>query len=178
MRSITVAIVASILMLGAISFDRAAAQTTLQVPQSIRHQHEQIINRLARFAKEEGPIGTTAAKALAFLKDHYAKEETFVLPPLGLLSRVAKGEVSKDMEPAIAMADRTKAALPDLQRDHIQITSLMNELIEVGRSGRNEELVQLATRVASQSLNDMEVVHPTAIMIGNYVRERLAAAGN
>jgi hypothetical protein len=161
-------------MLGSMIHNDAVAQTSLQIPQSIRHQHEQIISRLAVFAKDKGPVGTAASKALAFLKDHYAQEEAFVLPPLGLLSRIAKGEISKDMEPAIAMADRTRAALPEFQKDHAQITSLMNELVEVGKSTGNDELLTLATRIASQSLNDMEVVQPTTIIIGNYVRERLS----
>lgn len=174
MRPITLSIVASILMLGSMTYNHAAEQTSLQIPQSIRHQHEQIINRLTVFAKDKGTVGAAASKALVFLKDHYAKEEAFVLPPLGLLSRIANGEISKDMEPAIAMADRTRAALPEFQKDHIQITSLMNELVEAGRSTGNNELLTLATRIASQSLNDMEVVQPTTIMIGNYVRERLS----
>lgn len=174
MRALTLTIVASALMLGTMVSDRSVAQTSLQVPQSIRHQHEVIISRLAVYAKEKGPVGAAAAKAVAFLKDHYAKEEAFVLPPLGLLSRIAKGEISADMEPAIAMADRTRAALSDYQRDHVQITSLMSELAEAGTNARNDELVRLATRVANQSLNDMEVVQPMVIIIGNYVRERLS----
>lgn len=174
MRPIAIAMIASTMMLGSMSSYGVAEQTSLQVPQSIRHQHEQIVSRLAAFAKEKGRVGAAASKALVFLKDHYAKEQAFVLPPLGLLSRIAKGEVSKDMEPAIAMADRARAALSDFQKDHAQITSLMNELIEAGENSRNEELVQLATWIASQSLNDMEVVQPTVIIIGNYVREKLS----
>ena len=107
-----------------------------------------------------------------------------MLPPLALLPRIAKGAISKDMiskdliskelEPAIAMADRTKAALPELQNDHVQITSLMNELIEAGKADHDEELTRLATRVAIQSLNDLEITQPATILIGDYLRLRLA----
>jgi hypothetical protein len=174
MRSIAVIIAASALMLGPMPVGGAAEQTSLQVPQSIRHQHEQIMNRLGAFAKESGPIGVAASRALVVLKDHYTKEEAFVLPPLGLLPRLAKGEVSKDMEPAIDMAARVRAALAELHNDHIQITSLMNELVEAGKSAGNDELVRLATRIANQSLNDIEVAHPTTIVIGELVRQRLS----
>jgi hypothetical protein len=90
-----------------------------------------------------------------------------------LLPRIANNEATKDMTPAIAMADRTRAALSELHNDHIQITSLMNELIAAGKNARDDELVRLATRIANQSLNDIEVVQPTTIMIGNYLRQRL-----
>jgi hypothetical protein len=49
----------------------------------------------------------------------------------------------------------------------------MNELIAAGKNARDDELVRLATRIATQSLNDIEVVQPTTIMIGNYLRQRL-----
>jgi hypothetical protein len=151
-----------------------AQQVAFQVPQSIRLQHDQIINRLAHLAKRGDKEAAAAQRALTFLKEHYAKEEQFVLPPLGLLPRIAKGEIAKDMEPAVAMADRTKSALADFQNDHIKITSLMNELIAVGKKKKNEELVRLATRVAAQSLNDIEIAQPTTILIGDYLRQRLS----
>lgn len=172
MRTVTFAIVGLLYLLGL--WPVMAQPATLQVPQSIRFQHQQIISRLEHFATRKGYEAAAAQKAATFLKEHYAKEEEFVLPPLGLLPRLATGEVSKDMESAIAMADRTKSALNDFQNDHIKITSLMNELIAAGRKKKDGELVRLATRVAAQSLNDIEVAQPTTILIGDYLRQRLA----
>jgi len=174
MRSIAMAIAAA--MLAALAATGSNAEpSALQVPQSIRLQHQQILDRLAGFAGEKGPAAAVAQRALALLKDHYAREEALVLPPLGLLPRIARGDISKDMEPAIAMADRAKAALADFQNDHIQITSLMNELMEAGQRAGNDELVRFATRVANQSLNDIEVAQPATILIGDYLRLRLGS---
>jgi hypothetical protein len=172
MRPITAA-VAGILYIAGLS-PSLAQQAALQVPQSIRHEHQQILSRLDHFAQgKDNETAVAAQKAAAFLKGHYANEEQFVLPPLSLLPRIAKGEISKDMEPAIAMADRTKSALPDFGNDHIKITSLMNDLIAVGKK-KDDDLVRLATRVAAQSLNDIEVNQPTAILIGDYLRRGLS----
>lgn len=168
-----IAALASILMAAPMAPSNAA-QSALQVPQSISYEHEQIIKELTNFAKREVAHTASVQKALIVIKAHYAKEDAFVLPPLALLPQIAKGAISRDMEPAIAMADRTKAALPELQDDHIQITSLMNELIEAGKTAHDDELIQLATRVAVQSLNDFEIAQPTTILIGDYLRRRLA----
>lgn len=171
MRMFTVTITSAVFML----VTPVMAQAPLQVPQSIRVQHEQIISRLDHFAQSKDQESADAAKkAAAFLKEHYAKEEQYVLPTLGLLLSVAKGQVSKEMEPAITMADRTKAALPEFESDHIKITALMNELIAVGKKKKDDELVRLATRVAAQSLNDIEVNQPAAILLGDYLRQRLS----
>ena len=174
-----IAALASILTAAPMATANAADQSALRVPQSVSYEHEQIIKDLTNFAKREVAHAAAAQKALIVIKAHYAKEEAFVLPPLALLPKIAKGAVSKDMiskelEPAIAMADRTKAALPELQNDHVQITSLMNELIEAGKADHDEELTRLATRVAIQSLNDFEMTQPTTILIGDYLRLRLA----
>ena len=174
-----IAALASILTAAPMATANAADQSALRVPQSVSYEHEQIIKDLTNFAKREVAHAAAAQKALIVIKAHYAKEEAFVLPPLALLPKIAKGAISKDMiskelEPAIAMADRTKAALPELQNDHVQITSLMNELIEAGKADHDEELTRLATRVAIQSLNDFEMTQPTTILIGDYLRLRLA----
>ena len=50
----------------------------------------------------------------------------------------------------------------------------MNELIEAGKADHDEELTRLATRVAIQSLNDLEITQPATILIGDYLRLRLA----
>jgi hypothetical protein len=169
-----IAALASVLAAAPTAAASAADQSALRVPQSVSYEHEQIIKDLTNFAKREVAHAAAVQKALIVIKAHYAKEEAFVLPPLALLPKIAKGSISRDMEPAIAMADRTKAALPELQNDHVQITSLMNELIEAGKADHDEELTRLATRVAIQSLNDFEMTQPTTILIGDYLRLRLA----
>lgn len=173
MRPVTAAIATTLCLVG---FSPVMAQqAAFQVPQSIRSQHQQIITRLEHFAESKDKDSADAAqKAAAFLKEHYAKEEQFVLPPLGLLPRIAKGEISKNMKPAIEMADRTKSALAEFSDDHIKITSLMNELITAGNRNKDDDLVRLATQVAAQSLNDVEVNQPTTVLIGDYLRRRFS----
>jgi hypothetical protein len=151
----------------------AEAPSALGTPRSVQLQHEQIVSRLERIAKRDGAMGIAAAKAATFLKAHYAKEEEFVLPPLGLLSTILKDPNPADLDRAVAMAERTKAALNELLADHVEITTLMNDLIAAGRQEQDEELVRLASRVAAQSLNDIEVIQPTAILIGEYIRANL-----
>src|ERR1044071_3130927 len=97
MRPVTAAIATILCLIG---FSPVMAEQAVQVPQSIRLQHQQIIMRLEHFAEsKDKDMAAAAQNAAVFLKEHYAKEEQFVLPPLGLLPRIAKGEISKDMEP-------------------------------------------------------------------------------
>jgi hypothetical protein len=74
------------------------------------------------------------------------------------------------MERALKMTEQAKAVSDELYADHVQITALMTELADAANESNEKELVRLATRVAAQSLNDMEVLHPTSILIGEYIR--------
>lgn len=166
--------VATAILVSVTNFAPAAeAPSALGTPRSVQLQHEQIVSRLESIAKRDGAARIAAAKAASFLKAHYAKEEEFVLPPLGLLSTILKNPNPADLDRAVAMAERTKAALTELLADHVEITTLMNDLIAAGGQEQNEELVRLASRVAAQSLNDIEVVQPTTILIGEYIRANL-----
>jgi hypothetical protein len=173
MKSVIPVVAIAILLSATTPAPAADPPSALGTPRSVQLQHEQIVGRLESVAKRGGPAGVAAAKAAAFLKAHYAKEEEFVLPPLGLLSTILKNPNPADLSRALAMAERTKAALNELLDDHVQITALMNDLVEAGNRERDEELVRLAGRVAAQSLNDIEVAQPTAILIGEYIRANL-----
>ena len=66
------------------------------------------------------------------MKAHFAKEVEFVFPPLGILPDLAKGQITPEMKPAIAMGERAKAAEQELWNEHSQITALMTD---IGNSG-------------------------------------------
>jgi hypothetical protein len=145
----------------------------LGVPRSVQLQHEQIVRWLEHVAGREGPTAAAAGEAAALLKLHYAKEEKFALPPLGLLSTILKNPKAADLEQAVEMARRTIEAQEDLLNDHIRITTSMTNLIEAAAGENDQELIRLATRVAAQSLIDIEVLHPATVLIGEYIRTNL-----
>jgi hypothetical protein len=156
--------------------DKAAlAQPShLMVPQSIRFEHAAIIERLTKEAAKSGVAAATAQKALILIKAHFAKEEEFVFPPLGLLDQITAGESPSDAikKAAIDMIERTKAAKDSLNEDHIQITTLMNDLIQAATRASEPDLITFASNVAAHSLGETEILQPATVMIGDYLRSK------
>lgn len=146
---------------------------TMQTPQSIKVQHAQILNHLGHIAAHKGPQAATADRALILLKSHYAKEEEEVLPALALLDHLDDATVP-EARSAIAMADRTAAAREEFYNEHVRITSLMNDLIEGAKKSHDAEVTRLATQVAGQSLNDIEINQPMVIFIGKYLKAKVS----
>lgn len=134
------------------SINNAIDQLEAQL-QSIRFEHAAIIERLTKEAVRAGPTGVVAQKALILIVDHFAREEQFVFPPLGLLDEIAEGKLPDDAtkQLAIKMAERTKASKDRLHEDHVQIDSLMNELRESATKVREVDLVAFASSVAAHT---------------------------
>lgn len=146
----------------------------LMVPQSVRYEHSAVIERLAKEAAKPGIAAAVAQRALVLMKAHFAKEEEFVFPPLGLLDQIAADEMPGEQikKAAIDMAERTKAAQHELSQEHVQITALMNELIQAAKRADEPSLVTFASDIAAHTLLEVEILEPTTVMIGQYFRSK------
>jgi polyhydroxyalkanoate synthesis regulator phasin len=152
----------------------------LTVPQSIQYEHAAIIDRVTKEAAKPGVGAAVAERILNLLKAHFAKEEQFVFPPLGLLDRIEAGEMSSDQirKAAIDMAERTKLAREELNQEHIQITSMMDEFRQLATRANEPALMTFATELAAHSLQEIEILQPTTIMIGNYLQAKCHESGD
>lgn len=168
-------VILAILAFGMGFLHTAGAQTNhLMVPQSIRYEHNAVIDRLTKEAAKPGVASAVAQRLLVVLKAHFAKEEELVFPPLGLLDQIAAGEMPSAAvaKAAIDMAARTKAAKNELEQEHIQIFSMADELIQAATRASEPELRAFASDVAAHSLQETEILQPATIMIGEYLKAR------
>ncbi len=165
---------AAIVLQGALG--AAAAQPSSHagdIPQSLRVEHENTLEQLTALSRRRGAVGTEARKALILFKRHTQREQEFILPPLTLLPLLADGKVSPDMKWAIAMADRVKAEREQIFQEHTQITDAMNELATAARKAHDAEALNFAQAAVADSLNDVELIEPMSIVIGDYLRAKL-----
>jgi hypothetical protein len=99
-----------------------------------------------------------------------------VLPPLTLLPLLADGKVSPDMKWAIAMADRVRAEREQIFQEHTQITDAMNALATAAQKAHDTAAFDFARGAAADSLNDIELLEPMTIVVGDYLKAKLSAA--
>jgi hypothetical protein len=122
------------------------------------------------------PACVEAHKALVLFKQHLQREEEFILPPLTLLQHLADGKVSPDMKWAIAMSDRVKAEREKTYEQHTQITDAMNALADAARKAHDASALEFAQSAVTDSLNDLELLEPMSIVIGDYLKAKLPAS--
>ena len=114
---------------------------------------------------------------------HFEKEEEYALPPLGLLSslipegqgdREGESKITQDIKNnVIAMTDKLKSNLPHMIEEHNKIVTALNNLIEIAKVENKIELVEFAEKLKLHAKTEEQVLYPTAILIGKYLKLEL-----
>ncbi len=145
-------------------------QARIEIPASIKAEHEEIHEELVRAAGLGGQLGE-AARTLAMVQHaHFLREEQIALPPLGLLAPLARGEHDGAMAEVLPLTDSLRAELPKMLEEHEAIMAASRKLRAVARGARNAEVERLAERILVHARNEEEVLYPAALLVGDLVR--------
>jgi hypothetical protein len=141
-----------------------------EIPQSLKHEHEELHSTLVRATKAPGETGQAAKAVAAVLHPHFVKEEQFALPPLGLLAPLARGEWTGEMRDVLALTEKLKAEMPQMLSEHRDIVAALDKLEKAARAEGQAEYVEFAEKLKLHATTEEEVSYPTAILIGEYVK--------
>jgi hypothetical protein len=89
----------------------------INIPQSLKLEHEELHRELSRAMKYGGKIGDAAKAVANVLHQHFIKEEEYALPPLGLLASLSQGNIATEMKEIVAMTEKLKLDLPNMLDD-------------------------------------------------------------
>ena len=146
------------------------------IPQALRIEQKETLEQLTALAARPAPVGPAAKDALALLQKHYAREREFILPPLTLLLPMSEGKVTPDMRWAIPMTDRVRAEQEQIYVEHATMIDELNLLLEAARTANDADGIDFAQTAAADSLNDLELLVPMVLVIGDYLHARLPPA--
>ena len=98
------------------------------------------------------------------------KEEEYALPLLGLLPRLASGDVTPEMADVLALTERLKAELPQMLEEHKAIVAALSHLVEVAKQEHKLGYAHFAEKLILHAQMGKKVLYPTATMIGEYLK--------
>ena len=145
----------------------------LKTPTPLKSEHQALYAEINKAAKLEGRTGKATRLVARLIERHFAKEEEFVLPPLGLLPDLAQGTIETQMAAAITMAAKLHDQLPDLLAEQRVIVAALEELMAAAASEGHAELVLNAEKLMLPEEIEEHLSYPTAILIGKYLQLRL-----
>lgn len=147
----------------------------LRTPTPLKSEHQALHAEIYQAARLEGRTGNATRLVARLIERHFAKEEEFALPPLGLLPSLAEGTIEQAMAAAITMAARLHDELPNLLAEQRVIVAALEELMAAAEDEGHAELVGFAERLMLHEEIERQVSYPTAILIGKYLQLRLKA---
>jgi Hemerythrin HHE cation binding domain len=145
------------------------------IPMTLVEEHAEFRTTLEGAARVSGPLGDAANDVLALIDPHMAKEQRYALAALRLLPALARGQVTPDMEEWLCTADALRSELDTLSREHRSIAQALNRLSQTAWAEGHPQYVFLAARVLRHARMEEEILYPAALVVGDYVRLRLAA---
>jgi hypothetical protein len=142
-------------------------------PDALRLDHDEIRAELARATLEPGSIGTAAMRVARCCLPHFEHEEKAVFPALDLLHDLSLGNVRPEMADVLPLISEFSARHDALGDQHQSIISAVEALLQAANKEKNREIADFAYNLRLHERIEDEVIYPTVMLIGNYVRERL-----
>lgn len=151
---------------------RAAVAASLVMPSSLELRHRQLQLNLTSLVRGGGRTGTAARELERVLRPHLLKEELLALPLLGLLPSLASGVGPADPAAALAMADRFRTEMPNMLREHQNISAALGALRTAAQADGNDGAVAFAEQLAALAVEEEQIHYPAALLVGAYLRNR------
>jgi hypothetical protein len=143
----------------------------LKVPSPLKLEHEELHNLLRAAIRFKDETGRAALRVERLMQNHFAKEEEFALPPLGLLQSLASGALPpEDAAGAMRMADRLRVELPDMLAEHRAMVAALELLMRAAGNDNHPELIDFAERMMLHNQCAEQVTYPTALLIGEFLK--------
>jgi hemerythrin superfamily protein len=146
---------------------------TFTIPIPLTREHEELHAELVTATQAGGRVGEAAKAVAKVLHDHFMKEEEFALPPLGLLSALARDQVGEDARTVLSMTDRLKSELPRMLEEHKAVVAALKTLIAAAEAEKKPEHARFAQKLMLHAQTEEEVLYPAAILLGEYLKLKL-----
>ena len=146
-----------------------------EIPKPMKIEHDELHADLVKATKAGGQTGEAAKAVAKVLHNHFVKEEEYALPPLGLLATLSEGRFEPGMAEVLGMTDKLEAELPTMLSEHKDIVEALKKLLEAATAENQPDIVHFAEKLMLHAQTEEQVSYPAALLIGRYVKMKLAA---
>ena len=146
------------------------------LPGVLRTAHEELHEEMVAATRLGGETGAAAQAVVRVLFPHILLEEEFGIPPLSLLPRLARGEISADMASVLRWTELLKAELPRMLDEHKQIVEALKGFLRAATAEQHSGYARLAEKLSVHVQLEEEVLYPASIVVGEYLKLKLGRA--
>ncbi len=150
------------------------AKPLLATPSSILEEHKHLHHQLDEALASGGKTAACAKAVADALLPHFEAEEAYAMPPLGLLEPIANDQPlsGKQTLEAIKMAGQLRLHYEQMIREHQQIHAALEALASAAHQEHKPEALAFAEALMLHAQNEEQVLYPTTLLIGKYLKLR------
>ncbi len=141
-----------------------------EVPSSILKTHASLLEQIHQMTLYKDSSGRVALKLEEFMQHHFAEEEDFILPPLGLLPSLARGQMPEQSKEGIQYSEKISSYMNHMSAEHQLINAFIEELKQACDKEQLPEMIEFQKQVMHHATSEEEVFFPASILIGEYLK--------
>jgi hypothetical protein len=153
------------------------ATSNLAVPSAMRVEHQHLHQNLAEALASGGKTAEAAKKVEAVLTPHFAEEEEYAMPPLGLLEMLSHGRqpTEQQVREAVKMSDTLRKNYDRMLDEHGQIAAALQQLATSAKAEKKPRQAEFAEALMLHAQNEEQILYPAALLVGDYLKLKAAA---
>ncbi|MFS8083068.1 MAG: hemerythrin domain-containing protein [Ginsengibacter sp.] len=140
-----------------------------EVPSSIKETHAYLLAQLHKMLLYKDSSGRVAKKLEELMQHHFKEEEDFILPPLGLLPLLAKGQMPEQSKDVMLLCEKVQTMMDHMSAEHQLIEAYIEELKQASDNENQPSIIEFENEVIQHAKSEEEVFFPTSILIGKYL---------
>jgi hypothetical protein len=145
----------------------------MKAPLSLRREHEELHADLALAGQTAGLLGQTAREVARIMHPHFLREDEYAIPPLSLLPRLARGQITPEMAEVLPLVARLKEEMPLMIEEHRAILGAVRAFALAAEAEGDEKCIRLAAELTVHAQIEEEVLYPAAMLVGEYVKAKM-----
>ncbi len=153
-----------------------AEMDSLKVPESLKEEHEALIDGLKSHSNGKDQTGPALRQLLRLLEPHVEKEEELVMPLLGSLSSLAAGEPLENPKAVVRSYERYSGQYARMFAEHSPIRLAIKKARALAKKEGHQDVVETLDALAHHSRVEEEVLYPAALLVGRVALRRVPAA--
>ena len=141
-----------------------------EVPSSLKKTHSELLQQLHQFTLIKDSSVKVALKLEELMLHHFLEEEDYILPTLGLLPSLAKGQLPESPTEIIMLSEKAKSQMDHMSAEHQLIKAYIEELKQASKEENQPAIIAFEKEVSKHAISEEEVYFPAAIMVGEYLK--------
>ncbi len=149
----------------------ALANSVLVTPPAIQLEHKHLRQELAAALAAGGNTAEAAKKVEAVLTPHFAEEEAYAMPPLGLLETIVRGQqpTGEQVREAVEMSHKLRVNYDRMLAEHRKLTAALQQLTAAAEEEKKKKQSEFAEILMVHAENEEQVLYPASLLVGDYL---------